>query len=202
MDLFLVIAQGTGLALACGLGPFPAALAAGLLALADLGVDFEGSGYGFLESPLFLVAMALLSIAWIVASRARGGGGRTATRRDALVATAIAAVVLGALLFAGSLGDEGYEQAPGLAAGALVAALGALVAGAVVLGASTRLAGHGEAGTASFLAVFTAAAALALAALAIALPPLSFVALALCAWLLVQRRRRAGEKYEGLRVLR
>ena len=35
-----------------------------------------------------------------------------------------------------------------------------------------------------------------------AAPPLSLVALALCLWLLLQRRRRKDEKYAGLRVLR
>jgi hypothetical protein len=33
-------------------------------------------------------------------------------------------------------------------------------------------------------------------------PPVSLVALVLCLWLLIRRRRRAGEKYAGLRVLR
>jgi hypothetical protein len=33
-------------------------------------------------------------------------------------------------------------------------------------------------------------------------PTLSVVALVLCLWLLLRRRRRAGEKYAGLRVLR
>jgi len=30
----------------------------------------------------------------------------------------------------------------------------------------------------------------------------SYVALVFCLWVLVVRRRRAGEKYEGLRILR
>jgi hypothetical protein len=33
-------------------------------------------------------------------------------------------------------------------------------------------------------------------------PPVSIVALAFCAWVLVARRQRAGQKYEGLRILR
>ena len=52
------------------------------------------------------------------------------------------------------------------------------------------------------LPVYADGASLALAVVSIALPPLSIVALVLCLWLLLRRRRRAGEKYAGLRVLR
>ena len=50
--------------------------------------------------------------------------------------------------------------------------------------------------------VYADGASLVLAALAVAVPPLSVVALALCLWLLLRRRRRGGEKYAGLRILR
>jgi hypothetical protein len=50
--------------------------------------------------------------------------------------------------------------------------------------------------------VYADGASLVLATLAVALPPLSLVALVLCLWLLIRRRRRSGEKYAGLRVLR
>ena len=44
--------------------------------------------------------------------------------------------------------------------------------------------------------------ALALAALSILVPPVSVLALGFLAWLLLGGRRREGEKYAGLRVLR
>jgi hypothetical protein len=50
--------------------------------------------------------------------------------------------------------------------------------------------------------VYADGASLVLAALAVALPPLSLVVLVLCLWLLIRRRRRGGEKFAGLRVLR
>jgi hypothetical protein len=203
MELFLVISQGIGIAIACGISPFAAALVAGCFALADLGVDFEGSGYGFLESVPFLIAMAVLAALLVALSGARSGARLDAlSGRQALLGLAAAAIVLGAFEFAGSLGDEGYEAAAGLPAGAVAAALGALSAGALLGGARERLAGRGEAGSASYLSVFAAATAALLVAIAIALPPLSYAALVLCALLLVQRRRRTAQKYEGLRVLR
>ena len=44
--------------------------------------------------------------------------------------------------------------------------------------------------------------AIVIAGLALLLPPVSYLAVAFCLWVLIARRRRAGEKYEGLRVLR
>ncbi len=55
---------------------------------------------------------------------------------------------------------------------------------------------------AGLLIVYADTAALVLAAVAIFVPPLSFVALIGFALLLVGARRREGEKYAGLRVLR
>ena len=46
------------------------------------------------------------------------------------------------------------------------------------------------------------AAGLVLAGLSVLVPPVSLVALAFLVWLLLQQRRRAGQKYAGLRILR
>ena len=40
------------------------------------------------------------------------------------------------------------------------------------------------------------------AGLSVLAPPISLVALAFLAWLLIQQRRRADQKYAGLRILR
>jgi hypothetical protein len=202
MDLFLVISQGIGLALACGVSPFLPPLLAGAFARADLGVDFEGSGYGFLESVPFLLAMVALTALWIVVSRSSNGREPVLSGRQALLVLGGVSIALGALEFAGSLGDEGFNAAPGLLAGAVAAAIGLVSARAIVAGARSRLTAGGEGSSGSYLETFTDGAALVLAALAIAVPPSSYVALALATWLLVQRRRRAARKYEGLRVLR
>jgi len=44
--------------------------------------------------------------------------------------------------------------------------------------------------------------AVVLAALAILIPPISIVAVVFFVWLLAGGRRREGEKYAGLRILR
>ena len=65
-----------------------------------------------------------------------------------------------------------------------------------------RAGGRLDAAARAALPVYADGASLVLAVLAVALPPLSVVALVLCVWLLLRRRRRAGEKYAGLRILR
>jgi hypothetical protein len=57
-------------------------------------------------------------------------------------------------------------------------------------------------GAAGLLTAYADTAALILAALAIFVPPVSFLALGGFALLLLGRRRREGEKYAGLRILR
>jgi threonine/homoserine/homoserine lactone efflux protein len=57
-------------------------------------------------------------------------------------------------------------------------------------------------GTASTLTVYAEGFALVLAALTLLFPPLGLVGIALLLWLLIGGRRRAGEKYAGLRILR
>jgi hypothetical protein len=50
--------------------------------------------------------------------------------------------------------------------------------------------------------LYVDSAALALAALVAVLHPLGYVAVALFAWLAAGARRRGGERYAGLRILR
>jgi uncharacterized protein DUF4126 len=195
MDLFLAISQGTGVALATGLRSFLPPLLVGVLARADLGVDFEGSDYAFLESIPFLAVLLLINVAGVLSERLR-------VRRGLQLSFFGVAVVLGGLLFAGSLSEEGYEGTPGLLAGAAFAAL-AYAAIQTFLGrARARLAARGEDGSAGYLNLYADGLALVLAALAVLVPPVSYLALAFCAWVLLEHRRRAGRKYEGLRVLR
>jgi hypothetical protein len=52
------------------------------------------------------------------------------------------------------------------------------------------------------LPLFVEGAALLLAALSIVAPPVGPIALALLLWLLFAGRRREGQKYAGLRILR
>jgi hypothetical protein len=195
MDLFLAISQGTGLALATGIRPFLPPLLAGLLARADLGIDFEGTDFAFLESIPFLAGMVLIAALGVAGERWRS------TRLLILVVGAIA-LALGAFEFAGSLADEGYEAWPGVPAGIACALLAYAAAGTFLRRVASRLAARGEPGSSSYLSLYADGAALLVAALAVALPPVSYLALAALAWVLFDRRRRATRKYEGLRVLR
>lgn len=125
-------------------------------------------------------------------------GERASARSAPDIAFAAAAIVLGALLFAGSLAEGGREGWPGLLAGAACAALGAAAAILLLGRVRRRL----DAGAQPFLGAYADAAALVLAALSILVPPVAFIALPAFAYLLVAGRRREGGKYEGLRILR
>jgi hypothetical protein len=195
VDLFLATSQGAGLGLATGMRPFLVPLLVGVLARGDLGVDFEGSGYGFLESIPFLAAMLVaVAASRVVAGRAS---------QSAVTAVALgSALVLGALEFAGSLAEEGYAPEPGIGAGAVCALIGALAVVRVLAGAQSRLVARDERESSSYLTLYADAGALLLAALSVLVSPIAWPALLFCAWLLIERRRRAARKYEGLRVLR
>ena len=192
MDLFLAICQGIGTSLATGVRALLAPLLVGAMARADAGIDFEQTGFAWLEATWWLaLLLALVVGAWLLD---RGG----AEVPDGI--WAVVAMGLGGLLFAGALEDENYFGTGGIVPGMLCALVGFLAARAFFGGAAERLAARGErTGTIQVLGDLTA---LATAALAVLLPPTSLVALAFCAWVLASRRRRAGQKYEGLRILR
>jgi hypothetical protein len=196
VDLALAIAQGIGLALACGIRPFLPALLAGALASANLGLNFGGTDFGFLERSWFLLAVVVLLVVVVVLERRRGPTAIAAGPVGAAVAGV--AIGLGALLCAGSMADVSGTWWPGIPIGLACAVVGQATARGVLAGAGERL----DAAARDALPVYADGASLVLAALAVAVPPVSLVALVLCLWLLIRRRRRAGEKYAGLRVLR
>ena len=114
LSLVLDIGQGAGLAGATGIRPFLPPLLVGAFARADTGIDFDGSGWQFLESPGFLLAVLGLAVVSFLAERS-GANEKLMAR-----GTAAVAVVLGALLFAGTLAAGGRSAIPGLFAGAAV----------------------------------------------------------------------------------
>ena len=107
-------------------------------------------------------------------------------------------MILGALLFAGALADGGSESWPGLVGGVVCAALGWRAVGGLI----ERTRGRLEGGAAALLTAYADGVALLLAAIAIFVPPASILAIAAFVVLLFAGRRREGEKYDGLRVLR
>lgn len=196
MELILAICQGIGLALAAGIRPFLPALVAGAAASANVLVNFDGTDYEFLEVPGFLLAVTVLLVVVVLLER------RLGEERVELgpIGAALAGVSLGlgALLFAGSLADEGYLSWPGIVAGLACAALANAATRTLFRRTRARLDDEARAA----LPVYANGIALVLAALSLLLPPLGLVGLGFLVWLLFSGRRREGEKYAGLRILR
>ncbi len=191
------IGTGAGLAGATGVRPYLPPLLTGALARGDVGIDFDGTDWSFLESPAFLGAVLLVGLGAYALERSEAGSPASG-RRPVVIFSGIVGIVLGALLFAGAMADGGEASWVGLVAGPVCAALGWLAIGGLVERARARL----EGGAAALITVYADTAALVLAALAIFVPPVSFLALIGFVVLLAGGRRREGEKYAGLRVLR
>ena len=184
ISLFLDIGQGTGLASASGVRPFLPPILAASLGRADLGVNFSGGDFAFLESIPFIAALVVLAaVSYPI------------DIPPPLLAAL--AVVLGALLFAGSLTEGGREGWIGLPFGAACAALAWYASARFFARARARL--ESDAG---FLSAYGDLIALSIAIVSIVIPPLAFGALAAFVFLLVRGRAAEGRKYEGLRILR
>ncbi|MEA2298495.1 MAG: hypothetical protein QOF77_1431 [Solirubrobacteraceae bacterium] len=203
LNLILYIGEGAGLACAAGLRPFLPALAAGVLAGAGLelyrgvGLDFAHTDFSFLQSTGFLLAVVVLLAASLLALRTLGAERFEEGPSGAAVAGL--GIGLGAVLFAAVLAEHHDSPWPGLVAGALCATLAQFAARGLLARTRARLA----AGAArDALTVYVDGVALLLAAVAVFLPPASFLALAFFARLLLGARRRAAEKYAGLRILK
>ena len=195
MHLAFDIFQGIGVAAAVGIRPFLPALAAGGLAAGDVEIHFDHTDFSFLQSAPFLLAMAVCAIALALVERQlpsdrleRGSGG--------LILAGVS-LALGALFFAGSLCRGHYAIWPGVVGGVLCALVGVAATRPLLARARARLAGD-----AALLPVFAEGIALLLAALSIVAPPVGVIGLLLLLWLLWAGRRREGQKYAGLRILK
>jgi hypothetical protein len=193
MDFVLALLQGIGIAAAIGVRPMLPVLLTGALASADAGVDFDGTDFAFLESWPFLLAAVLVTAGLVVVGR------RSAVGPGGMVwALAVTCVLLGALEAAGSLADEGHTIVPGVILGAAAAALGFAAARDLFVRVCRRL----DDEAAGALPVYFEGAALVGAGVSILFPPLALLVVGALAWLLLGGRRREGEKYAGLRILR
>jgi hypothetical protein len=195
MKLVLDILQGLGLASATGLRPFLPALLAGGLAADDLGVDFTGTSFAFLESPWWLLALAVALVAAVLGRRfIEDGAGEAAFSG--------VGIGLGALLCAGSIDDRHGTWWYGLILGAAVAWLASSVSRELFARVRARFASAGDGSAAAALPFYGEAAGLLIAGAAVLFPPLSLVAIGFLVALLVTGRRRSASKYAGLRILR
>jgi hypothetical protein len=196
MDFIFDLLQAAGIAAAIGIRPLlPVGLTGGLAA-ADVGVDFDGTDYAFLEEAWFLAVVAVVVIAlWLATRRARP---EVLERGWAAYATAAIAGPLALLEGAGSMAGGGHPAWPGMVVGLVCVSIG--LAASVSLFARVRRRLDPEA--ASYLPLYGEGAAFVACGLSILFPPLSLLVLAGLLWLLLGSRRREGEKYAGLRILR
>jgi hypothetical protein len=196
VHLVLDICQGVGIAAAVGIRPFLPALAVGALAAGNVQINFSGTDFSFLEGAPFLLGMVVGAAALGLLER-RSRGLLTSPRALVLVLGALA-LAIGALMFAGALAQDRYATWPGLLAGIACAALG-IAATVPLLG---RVRSRLDEQAASALPLYAEGAAVAVAVLSVLAPPVGLIALVLLVWLLLASRRREGQKYAGLRILR
>jgi hypothetical protein len=190
--LLIDILQGAGLAGAAGIRPFLPALVAGALASADVGIDYDHTPFAFLEAPGWLLAVLVAVIAAVIAERRGVPQGALDSALSGI------GIGLGALLFAATLADHFDLWWPGLLGGGLCAALAGAATRSLVARVRTRLDPEAR----GALPVYEEGTAMVLAALAVVVAPISVLALGFFAFLLRGGRRREGEKYAGLRILR
>src|SRR3954469_7264965 len=72
MDFVFDLLQGAGIAAAIGIRPFLPTLLVGALAAGDLGIDFDGTDFSFLEQAPFLAVIVVLLAISIFAVRRAG----------------------------------------------------------------------------------------------------------------------------------
>jgi hypothetical protein len=190
--LLIDILQGAGLAGAAGIRPFLPALVAGAFASGDIGIDYEHTPFAFLEAPGWLLGIVIALVLVVLAQRR---GVAEGPLESALAGIGIG---IGALLCAATIADHYDLWWPGLLGGGLCAALAGAATRSLVLRTRARL----DAEARAALPVYVEGTAVVLAALAVVVAPISVVALGFFAFLLRGGRRREGEKYAGLRILR
>jgi len=168
----------------------------------DAGVDFTGTDWAWMESWIFIGILAALFIAFWIMDRSGKSevirpGGRA---MEAAPSYPIFCGIAGALLFAGSLADGGETSWPGLIAGAIVGFIGYLALGRLFMRANQRLLAAGDPGV--VLGLGRDLLTVALTVIVVLTNVVGYVVLAAALVLMLTARRREGEKYEGLRVLR
>ena len=192
MDLL----QAAGIGAAVGIRPFLPALLVGALAGANAGVDFDRTDFSFLEQTPFLIAM-VVGVALFDIARRRIGDDELEAGAGFLV-LALIALAVAALEGAGSLADRDNPVIAGLLVAVACAALALYVTRPLFARVRRRL----DPAAAAVLPLYREGAALLAAGLSVLFPPLAIVIVGALAFLAAGGRRREGEKYAGLRILR
>jgi uncharacterized membrane protein YgdD (TMEM256/DUF423 family) len=196
VHLVFDIFQGIGVAAAVGIRPFLPALAVGALAAGDVEIHFKGTDYSFLQGAPFLLVLAVGAI--VLSLLERRIAAERLERGPGTLVLAAAGVVLGALLFAGSLARGHYAVWPGFVGGVLCALVAVAATRPLLARVRTRL----DEAAAAAVPLYSEAAGLLLAVLSVLAPPVGPIALAFLLWLLLAGRRQGERKYAGLRILR
>lgn len=196
MHLAFDIFQGLGISAAVGIRPFLPALAVGGLAAAGIQISFAHTDFAFLQEAPFLFGMVVGALALLVLERSLARF--TGSRRPLFIVVVGLALAIGALEFAGALSQNHYAIVGGIIGGVLCAALGAAATRPLLSRVHARL----DEQAAAALPLFAEVAAVAFAALAVVAPPVGVIGVVLLAWLVVASRRREGQKFAGLRILR
>jgi hypothetical protein len=191
VNYVLDLLQGAGIALACGIHPLLPVLLVGGLASANLGVNFDGTDFAFLEQGWFLLIVAAALVVSVL-FRAR------LETRAGQAAWGGLAIGFGAVEAAGSIADGYSTWWPGLLVGAACAAMSFAVTSAVLARTRARL----DPQAAAALPLYAGGASLLVAGLSVLLPPLALLAGGFIGWLRAAGRRREGQKYAGLRILK
>jgi Domain of unknown function (DUF4126) len=196
VHLVFDIFQGIGAAAAVGIRPFLPGLVVGALAAGSVQIHFKHTDYSFLQHAPFLLGLAAAAILLAVAER-RFGSDKVESR-PGVVILGLCSAAIGALLFAGSLCRDHHKVWPGIVGGVACAVIGAAATRPLFARVRSRL----DQSAAAALPVYAEAIALLGAFLSIVAPPVGPIFLLLLLWLMLGGRRRDGEKFAGLRILR
>lgn len=196
MHLAFDIFQGIGIATAVGIRPFLPAFAAGALAAAGVELGYAHTTFTYLSSAPVLFALAIAGFALLAAERGLGDG--SFNRRAAMSLLALLSFAIAGFYFAGDLAHSHHSSWPGFPAGILCAAVGLLATRPLFARVRARL----DAEAASAVSLYAEGGATLLAALSVLAPPVGPLGLLALLWLLAGSRRRASQKYAGLRILR
>src|SRR3954451_8663860 len=114
MDFVFDLLQGAGIAAAIGIRPFLPTLLVGALAAGDLGIDFDGTNFAFLEqAPLLAIVVVLMAFS-VYAVRRAGPAALDVPPWAYVLATF--SVVMGMLMAAGSMADGHQPIVAGIVA--------------------------------------------------------------------------------------